>query len=260
MGALDQGAGQIVDIIASLRGGTDLLLVMPERDLLERARLAVTRGSSRGLIPEATLDASWRRLSAVRESLPRPDLRPELVGSHHDLADELARRSVTLVRDDAGLIPIHGPKRVLVLEPEPTNVTPADTTSQYGPGLAETIRQFHRDVTGIVYPHDPDATDISGIIDRARKDDVVIVATVNAPPGQVDLVEGMMATNVPLITVALREPLDLASYPGVDTHVCGYSSHTPSLRALARGLFGEQPFEGRLPVSIPSLYPIGHGL
>ncbi|HEX6299317.1 MAG TPA: hypothetical protein VF148_02490 [Acidimicrobiia bacterium] len=62
-----------------------------------------------------------------------------------------------------------------------------------------------------------------------------------------------------MTTVALREPQDLA-YPRVKTHICVYSSHNPSLRALARALFGQQAFEGRLPVSLPPLYPIGHGL
>jgi beta-N-acetylhexosaminidase len=260
MGALDQGAGQIVDIISSLRGGTDLLLVMPGPALLERARLAVTRGSGRGLIPETTLDASWRRISAARNRLSRPDLAPDILGSHRDLADELARRSVTLVRNDAGLIPITDPGRILVLEPEPVNVTPADTTDQYVPALAETLRDFHDRVAGIVFPHDPASDDVSAIVDRARSHDLVIVATVNAPPGQIELVETLMRSDVPLITVALREPQDLTSYPQVSTHVCTYGSHTPSLRALARGLFEGRPFAGRLPVSIPQLYPSGHGL
>ena len=260
MGALDQGAGQIVDIIASMRGGTDLLLVMPGPDLLERARLAVTRGSSRSLIPKTTLDSSLQRISATRRRLPKPDLRPEVVGSHHDLADELAHRSVTLVRNDAGLIPITEPGRILVLEPEPTNVTPADTTDRHGPAFAETMREFHDQVTGIVYPHDPSPADVTGIVDVARNHDLVVVGTVNAPPGQVELVDGLMTTDVALITVALREPQDLASYPQVSTHFCTYSGHTPSLRALAWGLFEGMPFVGRLPVAIPRLYPIGHGL
>ena len=260
MGALDQGAGQVVDIIASLRGGTDLLLVMPDPDLLERARLAVRHGSSRGLIPEATLDASQRRISDIRSSLPIPDLRPEVVGSHQALADELARRSVTLVRNDAGLVPIHGVDQILVLEPEPTNVTPADTTNQYAPGLSEAIREFHHGVTGIVYPHDPGPGDISGLLGQVGGHEVVIMGTVNATSGQVDLVERLIGANVPLVTVAMREPQDLGAYHLVGTHLCTYSSHSPSLRALARGLFEEPSFMGRLPVSIPNLYPIGHGL
>jgi beta-N-acetylhexosaminidase len=260
MGALDQGAGQVVDIIASMRGGTDLLLVMPGIDLLERARLAVSRGTTRRLIPDATLDASRKRISAVRSNLPSPQLRPEVVGSHGELADELARKSVTLVRNDAGLVPIRGVGRVLVLEPEPTNVTPADTTNQHGPGLAAAIRELHGDASGLVYPHDPGPGDISGLVQRAGGHDVVIVGTVNATSGQVDLVERLAAGGVPLVTVALREPTDLYRYPQVSTHLCTYSSHDPSLRALARGLLEGVPFEGRLPMSISSLYPIGHGL
>lgn len=262
MGALDQGAGQIVDIIASLRGGTDLLLVMPGVDLLERTRLAVSRGSSRGLIPPATSKSSGQRVSAIRRRLPRSKLAPEITGSHRDLANELARRSVTLVRNDTGLIPIDISEfeRVLVLEPEPTNVTPADTSELYTAGLTDAIRELHDDVSGIVYPHDPGASDISGLVDRALGHDLVVVGTVNAPSGQAALVDALARSEPPLVTVSMREPQDLRSYPQVKTHVCTYSSHEPSLQALARGLFGKQDLTGRLPVSIPTLYPVGHGL
>jgi beta-N-acetylhexosaminidase len=60
--------------------------------------------------------------------------------------------------------------------------------------------------------------------------------------------------------VALREPQDLRAYPGARTHVCTYSGHSPAMTALAQALFGEIGFAGRLPVAIPGLYPIGHGL
>lgn len=262
MGALDQGAGQIVDIIASLRGGTDLLLVMPEHDLLERARLAVTRGSSRGLLPRSTLEASSQRISAVRGRLPTRRLAPEVVGSHRDLADELARRSVTLVRNSAGTIPVTAAERdrVLVLEPRPTNVTPADTTEDHAPGLAGAIREFCEQVTGIVYPHDPDPSEISQLVEQARGVDLVIVGTVNVTSGQAALVAELERSGIELITVALRDPQDLGSYPEVATHVCTYSGHIPSLRAAASALFGHLAFSGRLPVSMPSLYPVGYGL
>jgi beta-N-acetylhexosaminidase len=34
----------------------------------------------------------------------------------------------------------------------------------------------------------------------------------------------------------------------------------PAQEAAARAIFGESDIEGRLPVSIPGLYPAGHGL
>lgn len=261
MGALDQGAGQVVDMIASLRGGTDLLLVMPDDALRERARVAVERGSSRRLIPAGTLERSRRRIDRVRRGLSTPAIDPGLVGSHDELAAELARRSVTLVRNDAGILPLRleTTDRVLVLEPAPTNVTPADTTALYDPGLATAVGGLHGEVTGIVFPHEPTTSDIAGLVDRTGDHDLVIVGTVNAIAGQAELVNRLAETGHPLVTIAMREPQDLGSYPHVSTHVCTYSSHTPSLNAVAEALFGNTGFTGRLPVSIPGLYPIGHG-
>ena len=262
MGALDQGAGQVVDLIASLRGGTDLLLCMPDGDLRERARLAVSLGVGRGLIPFETLETSYQRVSAVRRDLASPALDPAIVGSHGELAAELAARSVTLVRNDAGLIPLptDTSQNVLVLEPEPTNVTPADTTALYAPGLADAISGHLPNLTEIVYPHDPTAGDVAAMLTEAESHDLIIVATVNATAGQTGLVDQLMRSNKPVVTVSMREPQDLTAYPGVSTHVCTYSSHAPSMRALTDSLFGTAPFPGRLPVAIPGLYPVGHGL
>jgi beta-N-acetylhexosaminidase len=58
--------------------------------------------------------------------------------------------------------------------------------------------------------------------------------------------------------VALRLPCDLASFPQAPTYVCTYSILEPSMKALASALFGTNKFHGKLPVSIPDLYPVGY--
>jgi beta-N-acetylhexosaminidase len=63
----------------------------------------------------------------------------------------------------------------------------------------------------------------------------------------------------PVIAVALRMPNDLLAYPTAPTYLCTYSILDPSLEALASALWGEHPCPGRLPVSIPGLYALGHG-
>lgn len=262
MGALDQGAGQVVDMIASLRGGTDLLLVMPDESLRERARLAVERGTTRGLIPEPAIAASYRRIAAVRRSLAEPDLDPDTVGSHRDLANELAEASITLVRNDDGTLPLRPDpgQSILVLEPGPTNVTPADTMMHYPPTMFSQIRQHHGNVSTSVYPNDPSRSEIADLVSLATDHHLVVVGTVNATAGQAGLVQRLAGTGKPLVTVALREPQDLASYPDATTHVCTYSGHESSMEALASALFGDRPFPGRLPVTIPGICAAGHGL
>jgi hypothetical protein len=39
---------------------------------------------------------------------------------------------------------------------------------------------------------------------------------------------------------------------------CTYGILGPSMEALASALWGRVPFRGRLPVSIPGLYGVGH--
>lgn len=260
MGALDQGPAQVVEIITMMRGGTDLLLCMPDPVLLDRVRVAVERGASRGLIPEETLARSRQRIERLRRSVPRPPPDPASVGSHLELADGLARRSVTVVRDQRGMLPLHldpGAK-ILALEPVPTNVTPADTTALYSPALSSALRAHHPDVTEIVYPHDPDSGDISGVLSAAAGHDLVVLGTVTATSGQAEMVKTLLATSTPVVTVALRTPFDLSLYPEAETHLCTYSAHRPSMAALARCLFEQPEGGGSLPAAIPGLYPVGH--
>jgi beta-N-acetylhexosaminidase len=167
-----------------------------------------------------------------------------------------------LVRNDDGLLPI-GPSagsRILSLEPVPTNVTPADTTALYPPLLATALRGHHDSVTEIVYPNEPAGNDISAAVESASNHDLVVVGTVAAGSSQAALVEALLATGKPVVTVALRTPYDLTVYPEAGTHLCTYSGHLPSLQALADLVFTGNGGGGTLPASIPGLYPIGHGL
>jgi len=264
MGALDQGPAQVVEIITMIRGGTDLLLCMPDPDLQERVRVAVERGHSRGLIPGDTLDLSRSRVERLRGSVPVTEIHPETVGAaeHLVLAARLAELSVTLVRNDDGLLPLRPAPdtRILALEPVPTNVTPADTTALYPPMLATALRNRHPAVTEIVYPHNPGRADIAAAVSAAAGHDLVVVGTVTATTGQADLVDALLGTGKPVVTIALRTPYDLAAYPRSSTHICTYSGHLPSLDGLVRAIFGDVPLRGRLPAAIPGLYPRGHGV
>ena len=86
----------------------------------------------------------------------------------------------------------------------------------------------------------------------------MIVGTVTATPGQVEMVKALLAASTAVVTVALRTPYDLSLYPDAATHLCTYSGHEPSMAALAECLFGGTRSGGSLPASIPGLYPAGH--
>jgi beta-N-acetylhexosaminidase len=208
--------------------------------------------------------ARIRGLRAWLAGFDQPDL--DVVGSveHHRIANELAARSITLVRNDAELLPLRLPceARIAAVMPRPRDITPADTSSRVEPALAAALRVHHRLVEEFVTGQPPTETEIAALRTRASEFDLLVVGTIAASldPAQAALVDALVATGVPTVTVALRTPFDLATYPWSATHVCAYGILRPSLDALAAALFGRASFPGHLPAAIPSLYPTGHGL
>jgi beta-N-acetylhexosaminidase len=108
----------------------------------------------------------------------------------------------------------------------------------------------------------PTPQEIAAILRRVSDCQLVVVGTISAwfDAAQASLVNELLGSGVPVVSVALRVPFDLARYPTAATHVCTYSILPPSLDALVGALWGDVPFRGRLPAAIPGLHPTGHGL
>ncbi len=267
MKALAQGSAQIVDAVAALRAGEDVLLGTADEPALERLEEGLAQAYRRGLI-EADDDAgAKRRLDDLRrwlEGFEQPPIDVVGCGQHRALAAELAQRSVTLVRNDDGLLPL-GPAtgaRIAVVQSMPADLTPADTSSTVPPALANALRGRLAGVEEILLPAAPGEADIAGLHERLGTFDLVVVGTFSAhlQPAQAELAAAVLASGRPTVTVALRTPWDLLAYPAARTHVCSYGILPPTMEALAAALLGEAPFVGRLPVEITGLYPRGHAV
>jgi len=276
MRALPQDAAQAIDVVAALAAGVDLLLATADRRAQRRIESALARAAAIRLLDEPGMRRSEARLTSLRgwlASFEDPPL--EVVGSpeHRSLARELAARALTLVRDDADLLPLRiSPEaRVLAVMPAPRDLTPADTSSYVTPTLASALRAHHPAVDEVITGHPPSAAEIASIRERAEGYDAIVAGTISATAGspQAELVAALAATGRPLVTVALRTPWDLAAYPQARTHACTYSILPESMDALAAALFGRATtgstsggwgFPGRLPVSIDGVAGRGHGL
>jgi beta-N-acetylhexosaminidase len=142
------------------------------------------------------------------------------------------------------------------------DLTPADTSSYVQPELARALRTHHPFVDELVVGLPPSGDEITAARAAAGDSDLVVVGTIaaNVDPAQAELVDAVLGSGAPIVTVALRTPFDLAAYPAAPTHVCTYSILPASMDALAEALFGRVAFAGRLPAAIPRLAATGHGL
>ena len=270
MKALDQGPNQVLDVLAALRAGVDLLLLAADPVGRERVTSGLRHASRRRLLDSDGVHRSLGRVAELRRRLApllaerRPGL--EVVGSeaHRALSREVAARSLTLVRDEARNLPLRiGPKSASLrscrdpwTSPRPTRPRrsrPASpprfapstrTWTSWSSGTRPTTRRSRRRAGAPWTRH------------------AVVVGTIAAEPGsaQADLVNTLLATGRPVVTAALRTPWDLLAYPDARTHLCTYSVLPDSLDALASALVGRLEPSGRLPVPLGDLYAVGHGL
>lgn len=267
MKAITQGMGLIIDAIAATAAGVDMLLLKDEPTMYEQVYAGLLQATKNKLVARDDVVASAERVLALKRWLASQEQPPfDVVGcaEHRALASEIAARSITLVRDDAGLLPLRpsSDARLIVVLPQPVDLTPADTSSFVTCTLADAVRRYHPTTDEIVFPAQLSHSDIPALKQRVSGYDMVIVGTINAAthPGQAALVNEIVSLGIPTVVVALRVPYDLAMYPAASTYLCSYSILEPSMEALAQVLWGHIPPVGKLPASIAGLYPRGHGL
>jgi beta-N-acetylhexosaminidase len=244
--------------MAAIAAGADLVLFNHALAKVEAAFPIVAQAARRSVLDATAVHASARRILALKTWLKRLKQPPlSIVGcrAHRELAAEVARRAVTLVRQEPGRLPLRLPAsaRLVVVVPKPADLTPADTSSYLRPALAAALRRHHAKVDEIEMSMTPTASEVRALRATLERADLAVIGTINATAhaGQAALVNAVVKQGTPTIAVALRMPYDLKAYPAVRTYACTYSILPPAMEALADALFGRRPFAGQLPVTLP---------
>ncbi|MBN1565293.1 MAG: beta-N-acetylhexosaminidase [Anaerolineae bacterium] len=198
------------------------------------------------------------RIQQVRAGLSRELPALDVVGcaEHQQIAQTIADRSITLVKD-GGQLPLRPAPddEIAVITPQPSDLTPADTSSSVRIALADAIRQRHTHTQAYELPRDAAPDDISAILHATQNARYVIVGTVAADQdrGQAELVKALHARQQQPLVIALRTPYDLVAFPMIETYLCAYGIRAVTTEAIARVLFGEITVSGVLPCPLPDV-------
>lgn len=294
MKAIADNFGPGEAVVMALEAGADCVLISHTPDVQRRSIEAALAAVRSGRLPMKRIDESVRRVLSAKARFARRQEAGSALGvgvnlasvgsaAHKKVAREIALRSVTVVRNDNGVLPLSVSGATvdnpgLVVEFHSGALSIAEDRIVHEGSLAEAIlrasargadgdtgtRQVAQPaVESVLLPMEPLDADIEAVIHRAQKAAWIVVATQKADtfPGQATLVRRLAAArpDVPLVAVALRTPYDLRSYPEVPAFLATYSFRAESLLAAAEIMLGRARATGRLPVSIPGLYPAGHG-
>ena len=257
--------------VRAVQAGADIVLMPPDSRV---AIQALVRSVDEGQLTEERLDRSVRRileakarLGLHRQRLVQPAAVGRSVSRPEDVAHSLdiAQQSITVVRNEGGILPFHAeePLRLLhVVLSSRLN----DSTIR---GLPEAeLRNRRIDATTFRLGPEISSATVDKIVATAAARTHILVSAFarvsstggDLSPSQVELLQRLQATSVPMVLVSYDSPYLLAQVPDVPAYVCTYGAADSSQRAAIGALFGEFEVTGKLPVTLSEAYPFDHGL
>ncbi len=262
---------------ASLRAvlaGVDQLLLPPEPAKVIAYLAAAVRD---GRIPLRRVDESARRILEAKAALGLPrnrfvrieDLERRIASRPFlDQALKTFESSTTLVKNEGGILPLTaGAGKIAVL-------ALSSDLGDYFAGRAFVTAMTKRFPGAAAFYADADTG--REVLDDAFAEaggaEIVVIAlfsrvsagkgSVDLEPKHVDLIKKLAALEKgpAVVVVSFGSPYFLRHFPDVDAYLCMYRNTPETQEIAARALVGEMDVGGKLPVSIPELYPVGHGL
>lgn len=243
--------------VEAFLAGADLLLNPPNVDVAYEGMLEAVES---GEVTMERLDESVYRILEAKMNQgmfddPYTDEDAiETIGSdeHVQAAQDIAHRGLTLVKNEQDTLPLGEDEQVLVTGPAEAH--PAM--------IAERLDGKGIEATSFETDESPSDEDIHEAVERAKDVDKVIVTTytANTNDEQQQLVESLIALDQSVIVAAMKNPYDLIAFPDVDAYLNAYSYMDVSVNAVSDALIGDINPKGQLPVTLPELYDIGHGL
>ena len=84
--------------------------------------------------------------------------------------------------------------------------------------------------------------------------------SVGIPENGVAILRDLLAANKKVVGISFGNPYILGGFPEMKTYIVAYGDMPSLQRAAARAILGTQDITGRLPISLPGLYPRGTGI
>ena len=258
--------------VRALEAGADVILMPPSP---ERVVASVAQAVRSSRISQARLDQSVLRVLRAKEASGLHRGRTvavekvrERVGvpAHREVADDVARRSIVLLKNDRRLLPLRGTRSARV-----TAVAyrrPTDVLA--GRSFHRRLRDVYPRLRTVALDENTPAVVYDSLVVRARSRHLVVVGVHIAAvsyEGSVavherfnEFVGELGAAGVPHVVVSFGNPYLVSEFPDVRAYMLAWSGSRASQAAAAGALFGEFPISGRAPTAIPPLFETGDGI
>lgn len=260
--------------VRALEAGADMLLKPADPDAALRG---VRDAVSKGRLSEQRIEESARKVLAAKYDLglsqqrlaPLDEIDRLVAGRQAmKLADEIAGEAITLVRNEANLLPLKLTPATKIFNLAITNGDDRAVVAQTF--IAAMARGAQKMETIVLDDRSSDA-EVQKALDGAGRADLVIVSmygrvrtgqarSVALPEPGMKALNELLKRQMPLIGISFGNPYLLLSIPELQTYLVAYGDMQSLQEAAAAVLLGQRDITGRLPISLPGLYPRGTGI
>jgi beta-N-acetylhexosaminidase len=258
--------------VRAVLAGTDILEKPENVDAMIRG---IKDAVASGRIPMSRLNDAVRRQLAWKYELglfanrqtPLDRIDKAVSSAETEaLGDEIAAKAITLVRNGDKLLPLDRSKNIAVIGISngfdgPTTMQPfAAELRSRGLRFAQVYLQenslantLHDARSAIA---DSDIV-IFGLYGRVRSG---LRSSVGIPDNGAELLREALRADKKVIGISFGNSYLLTAFPEMQAYLVAYGDMPSLQRAAARSILGTQDIRGRLPITLPGLYPRGTGI
>lgn len=255
MDAIVNTFGTVEGAIMTIEAGADMVLISHTLEKQQQAIQSVIEAVQSGRISEERVDVSVRRILQLKEKrfgLVREQIADwrqiDLAHGQH-VADQIARKAVTLVKDEANLLPLDSTQKVMLMEFAMGQLGLVEDEGQVKSYIAQLLTKQGINPEHYIFPKkDTKLPELAGV-------DRVVICTYSATldQSQAEVVKKVQALGIPLIVLSLRNPYDLCLFPEVSTFLTTYDYSKANLCVASEILVGKYQAQGVLPVTLEGI-------
>ncbi len=261
--------------IKAIQAGADVVIKSPD---IDAAIAGVKAAVQSNTLPLSRIDFSVMKILQAkallslntRKTVNLDDVDRQVASPQFNaIAQTIAERSITLVRDYQKLLPLKGTKAYVLSFTD-------DEDSAVTKPFVDELKARLATVDGTLLNRNATDAQIAAVLEKieAGKYDVVVYAlavrarsgkgSVALPPvGKRladELIKRHMTSRLPLLTISFGNPYLLKAFPDSPSYLIAWSPFPISQRAAAKAVLGESEINGKLPVTLPGLYERGFGM
>lgn len=232
--------------VMAIEAGADIVMVLWSPTKQIEVFDALLSAVKSGRISQARLDQSVERIlkSKAPSAFDRRFVDVDAVGgtvgseAHRQLAQTIALRAITVVRNRDNLLP-------LKLEPE-TSVLILNKSSI----LFDSFKAPHPNTVEARIPEKSEVENILPQLTLQIKNADVVIAGIMNNDQAAFIQQISVATTTPVIVIALGSPYTLQRCPAASASIAGYDIHKASVSAAVEVILGAQKAQGKLPIQL----------